>query len=44
MKKTIAVLLTITAPIWFMPAAIFFILAIGFTEAYKEIFRLLNKI
>ena len=43
MKKIVAVLLTITAPIWFLPAAIVFILFMGFNEAYKEIYRLLEK-
>jgi hypothetical protein len=43
MKKILAVLLTITAPVWFLPVAILFILAMGFSQSYKEIYRLLEK-
>jgi hypothetical protein len=44
MTKIVAVLLTITSPIWFLPVAIVFILGMGFTQAYKEILRLLEKV
>ena len=44
MKKIIAGLLTITAPLWFLPVAILFIIAMGFTQTYKEILKLMEKL
>ena len=44
MKKIVAVLLTLTAPIWFLPVAILFLVAMGFTQTYKEILKLMEKL
>ncbi len=44
MKKILAVLLTITFPIWFLPVALVGILVWGFSELYENMLELVEII
>ena len=41
-KKILAFLLTITLPIWYIPAALCVIISVGLYEAYKGILKVLE--
>jgi hypothetical protein len=44
MKKTLAVLLTITFPIWIIPAGLLSIIFVAVTECYEDMLKLIDYI
>ena len=44
MKKTLAVLLTITSPIWILPVAVVLVFCMMFSEMYENMLELVETI